>query len=113
MKRILKITAVVLLLALGLGLRLYDLTDQPLDFHPTRQLRGALIARSMYYQMLPDADPQARQIAVGIANTTGQYEPSIVEKLVPSRTAKGSPANSGRVEERICDPGAVTSGFSA
>jgi 4-amino-4-deoxy-L-arabinose transferase-like glycosyltransferase len=82
MKRILKITAVVLLLALGLGLRLYDLTDQPLDFHPTRQLRGALIARSMYYQMLPNADPQARQIAVGIANTTGQYEPSIVEKLV-------------------------------
>ena len=33
---------------------------------------GALIARSMYYQMLPNADPQARQIAVGIANTTGQ-----------------------------------------
>ena len=82
MNRILKITAVVLLFALGLGLRLYDLTDQPLDFHPTRQLRGALIARSMYYQMLPDADPESRQIAVGIANTTGQYEPSIVEKIV-------------------------------
>jgi hypothetical protein len=82
MKRLLKITVVVLLLALGLGLRLYDLTDQPLDFHPTRQLRGALIARSMFYQMLPNADPQARQIAVGIANTTGQYEPSIVEKIV-------------------------------
>jgi 4-amino-4-deoxy-L-arabinose transferase-like glycosyltransferase len=82
MNRILKIAAVVLLLALGLGLRLYDLTDQPLDFHPTRQLRGALIARSMYYQMLPNADPEARRIAVGIANTTGQYEPSIVEKIV-------------------------------
>ena len=82
MKRVLKITAVVLLLALGLGLRLYDLTDQPLDFHPTRQLRGALIARSMYYQMLPNADPDARRISVGIANTLGQYEPSIVEKIV-------------------------------
>jgi 4-amino-4-deoxy-L-arabinose transferase-like glycosyltransferase len=82
MNRILKIAVVVLLLAFGLGLRLYDLTDQPLDFHPTRQLRGALIARSMYYQMLPNADPETRQIAVGIANTTGQYEPSIVEKIV-------------------------------
>jgi 4-amino-4-deoxy-L-arabinose transferase-like glycosyltransferase len=82
MNRLWKIAAVVLLLALGLGLRLYDLTDQPLDFHPTRQLRGALIARAMYYQMLPDADPEARRIAVGIANTTGQYEPSIVEKIV-------------------------------
>jgi hypothetical protein len=26
------------LLLIGLGIRLYDLTDPPLDFHPTRQL---------------------------------------------------------------------------
>ncbi len=26
----------------ALGVRLYDLTDQPLDFHPTRQLRNAI-----------------------------------------------------------------------
>ena len=36
----------------------------------------------MYYQMLPNADPDALRIAVGIADTTGQYEPSIVEKIV-------------------------------
>ena len=35
------------------------------------------------------------------------------QKLVPSRTAKWSPANSGRVDERIWAPGAVTSGLSA
>ena len=35
------------------------------------------------------------------------------EKLVPSRTAYWSPANSGSVDERICAPGAMTSGFSA
>ena len=35
------------------------------------------------------------------------------EKLVPSRTANWSPANSGSVDERICAPGAVTSGLSA
>ena len=28
--------AALALLALGLGLRLYDLTDQPIDFHATR-----------------------------------------------------------------------------
>src|SRR3990172_5106955 len=72
----------LLLLALGLALRLYDLTDQPIDFHATRQLRGAIIARGMYFQMLPNADPKTRELAIGFANTVGQYEPSIVEKLV-------------------------------
>jgi len=71
----------LLLFALGLGLRLYDLTDQPIDFHATRQLRGAIIARGLYYQMLPEADPETRERAIGFANTVGQYEPSIVEKL--------------------------------
>ena len=33
------------LFVLGAGIRLVDLTDEPLDFHPTRQLRSAIIAR--------------------------------------------------------------------
>lgn len=69
-------------MALGVGLRLYDITDPPLDFHPTRQLRGAIIARSMYYQMLPGADPAQVETAIQLANSTGQYEPSILEKIV-------------------------------
>lgn len=67
------------LLLLGGGLRLYDLTDQPIDFHPTRQLRGAIVARGLYYQMLPSADPVQRQQAVAFAQSTGQYEPPILE----------------------------------
>ena len=70
------------LMALGIGLRLYDMTDPPLDFHATRQLRGAIIARGMYYHMLPDADPAQVETAVQLANSTGQYEPSILEKIV-------------------------------
>lgn len=70
------------LLVLGLGIRLFDLTDQPLDFHPTRQLRGAIIARGMYYQLLPNADPEIRQEAISFWKSTGQYEPSILEALV-------------------------------
>ncbi|MEW5870913.1 MAG: glycosyltransferase family 39 protein [Chloroflexota bacterium] len=70
------------LLILGLGLRLYDLTDQPIDFHATRQLRGAIIARGMYYEMSPQADPAARQAALAFWASTGQYEPSILERLV-------------------------------
>lgn len=72
---------VVFLLALGLGIRIYDIADQPLDFHATRQLRGAIIARGMYYQLLPSADPEMRQMAINFQNSTGQYEPSILEWL--------------------------------
>jgi 4-amino-4-deoxy-L-arabinose transferase-like glycosyltransferase len=72
----------VALLLLGAGLRLYDLTDQPLDFHATRQLRSALVARNLYYQMLPDADPETRQLAYTLSRSTGQYEPPVLETLV-------------------------------
>lgn len=70
------------LLVLGFAVRMYDLTDQPIDFHSTRQLRGAVIARGMYYQMLPDADPALRERAIAYWYSTGQYEPSILEKII-------------------------------
>jgi hypothetical protein len=74
--------ALLLIFALGLGLRLYDLTDQPLDFHPTRQLRAAIITRGMYYEMQPNADPALRETAISIASTMEAYEPPLFERLV-------------------------------
>ena len=73
---------VFLLLVLGFGLRMYDLTDQPIDFHPTRQLRGALIARGMFFQMVSPVNDETRKLAVAFMNSTGQYEPPILERLV-------------------------------
>ncbi len=61
-------------------MRLFDLTDQPIDFHATRQLRGAIIARGMYYEMLPAADPAQRQQAIAFWQSTGQYEPPLLER---------------------------------
>lgn len=72
----------LILLLLGLALRFYDLTDQPIDFHPTRQLRSAIIARGMYYDLLPSADQHLREQAVSFWFSTGQYEPPILERLV-------------------------------
>ncbi len=72
----------VIFTLLGVGLRFYDLTDQPIDFHPTRQLRGAIVARGMYYEMLPSADQATRQQAMAFRSSTGQYEPSILEFAV-------------------------------
>ena len=72
----------ILIVALGIGLRLFDLTDQPIDFHPTRQLRGAIIARGMYYEMSPSFNHETRNTAIRFWESTGQYEPSILERTV-------------------------------
>lgn len=71
----------VVLLLLGIGLRLVDLTDPPLDFHPTRQLRAAIIARGMYYEMAPDADPILTLKAQQLRAALESYEPQIFERL--------------------------------
>lgn len=76
------ILAITSVITLGIGLRLYDLTDQPIDFHSTRQLRGAVIARGMYYEMLPSVDETTRKQAIAFWSSTGQLEPSILERLV-------------------------------
>ena len=70
------------ILLLGLFLRFTDLTDPPLDFHPMRQLRGAIIARSMYYQMLHRADPILVQKAVESTYTIERQEPPVLERIV-------------------------------
>jgi len=67
--------------AMGLGIRLYDLKDLPLDFYAVRQLRSALIARSVYYQINPKMDPAQRQEALDTSNLE-IYEPPILEEIV-------------------------------
>ena len=77
-----QIAALVLLLGLGLAIRLYDLTDLPLDFHPTRQLLSALKARGMYYQTLTDAPADQRDFAIQQWKVRAAIEPEIVERMV-------------------------------
>jgi hypothetical protein len=71
-----------LLFIFGLGIRLCDLKDLPLDFHPTRQLASAVIARGMYYQGLDTVDPEKRELAVALWKAREVYEPQILERLV-------------------------------
>ena len=73
--------ALVLLLAVGAILRLYDLADPPLDFHATRQLRNSLVARAIYYDVLPHADVAKRALADSFRRSVGLYEPPIIESL--------------------------------
>lgn len=72
----------IVLVLLGFGLRMIDLTDPPLDFHPTRQFRGAVVARSIYYQLAPSLDPYIQQQAVSMRNSVSELEPPILESIV-------------------------------
>ena len=75
-------TALIILFGLGIGIRLYDLTDLPLDFHPTRQLLSALKARGMFYQTIPDIPDWQRRMSLQQWQTRAAIEPEIVERLV-------------------------------
>jgi hypothetical protein len=72
---------IAVIFILGAGIRLYDVTDEPLEFHPARQLRSAIIARSIYYKNNPDIPRQKILFAVSEANQRGLIEPSIMENL--------------------------------
>lgn len=76
------IPLLVLLVLLGAVLRFINLTAPPLDFHSVRQLRNSLVARAVYYNLLPNADPQKRALANVFENAVGRYEPPITETLV-------------------------------
>jgi 4-amino-4-deoxy-L-arabinose transferase-like glycosyltransferase len=71
----------ILLLILGAALRFINLTAPPLDFHPVRQFRNLIVARSVYYQLLPNPDPQKLALSKAFYNVVGQYEPPITESI--------------------------------
>ena len=76
---------VILLVALlggGLAARLYDLSDLPLDFHPTRQLLSELKARGMYYKDHPELPEWQRRMAIQQWQTKAEVEPEVFERLV-------------------------------
>ncbi len=70
-----------LLFGIALAIRIYDITDLPLDFHPTRQLFSAAKARGMYYETLPDIPEWQRGFAVQQWKTKVTIEPEIMERL--------------------------------
>jgi hypothetical protein len=80
--RLTLVVTLVILFSLGLGIRLYDLTDLPLDFHPTRQLLSALKARGMYLQETGGGDDWQRKMAIQQWRTKAEIEPEVFEHLV-------------------------------
>jgi hypothetical protein len=76
------ISLIVLIYMAAAGIRLFDLTDPPLDFHPPRQFHSATLARGFYAQMSPPATIPDQQLAVMTAKSELWIEPPILEGLV-------------------------------
>ncbi len=74
--------ALILLLALGLGIRLFDLTDPPLDFHSTRQMLSLNKARGMYYETSANVSPEQRKFAIQQWKFAASVEPEFLERIV-------------------------------
>jgi len=79
--RFMLLFTVAMIFVLGLGIRFYDLTDPPLDFHATRQLRAALMARGFYHQWFDDPRVEDWQREMAVEQLTGSeiIEPPIFE----------------------------------
>ena len=74
-------------------IRLVDINDLPLDFHPTRQLFSALKARGIYYQTAPNIPDWQREMAVHQWKLQATIEPEIVERLAVFSYQKTGDAN--------------------
>lgn len=70
-----------ILFGLGIGFRLLNLTNPPLDFHSWRQLRSAVVARALYYTWDREADPETREKAQALSGVE-RLEPFLTEAVV-------------------------------
>lgn len=78
----LRTIALLVIFSFSIAIRLYDLTDLPLDFHSTRQLLSLLKARGMYYETWMDVSPEERAFAVQQWELRASVEPEFFERIV-------------------------------
>jgi len=77
-----RLLAILLLLfGLGLAIRLTDLNDLPLDFHPTRQLYGLIKARILYFDDLADVPAWQQDLLAAQRGAMPDIEPTLLEHL--------------------------------
>lgn len=81
--RVSRAGVLVLIFVAAFAIRLYDLTDPPLDFHPTRQLLSAMKARAFYYESQPDGiSTEQLERGIYLSKLKATVEPVVFERLV-------------------------------
>jgi 4-amino-4-deoxy-L-arabinose transferase-like glycosyltransferase len=76
-------TVLAFMLLVGFGTRMVGLTNLPLDFHPTRQLYSAILARSLYFKYDAEEFNQSESdLAISLAENLPPNEPPLLELIV-------------------------------
>ena len=99
MKKALKVLLLILVFAAALGIRLVDFDDPPLDFHPSRQMHSALMARGFWLDNGGYMEGYPAEY-VSKARTLGMQEPWIEPPIYEALTA-GLYQIFGRADLRI------------
>lgn len=76
-----KFLLLVFMFFAAFNMRIYHLEAPPLDYHPERQYRSALIARGYYYESSSTVPEWKKQIAILNMREKGILEPPIIEIL--------------------------------
>ena len=72
----------LIVFAIGLAVRVYRIEQLPIEFHPTRQFRSAIIARAMYYATGGQApSEELGRIAVRVGDRIPRLEPPLMEAM--------------------------------
>jgi 4-amino-4-deoxy-L-arabinose transferase-like glycosyltransferase len=71
----------VLIFLVALGIRLFDITHIPLDYHPVKQYRSALTARAFYYSNLDNIEDWQKRTAIASLKNIGYLGPPVNELI--------------------------------
>jgi 4-amino-4-deoxy-L-arabinose transferase-like glycosyltransferase len=77
-----RIIALLVIFAFGIAIRIFDITDLPLEFHSTRQMLSALKARGMYYETRTDVPTWEKSFAVQQWKFRASVEPEFFDRVV-------------------------------
>ncbi|UCC29618.1 MAG: glycosyltransferase family 39 protein [Phycisphaerales bacterium] len=77
----LRLALIGLLFTGALGIRVFRITDPPMNFHRTRQYRSALIARAYYYATSKHVPEWKKEVATLTKQRQGTLEPPIIETI--------------------------------
>jgi len=79
--RVLKWALLAFVFVAGFGVRLYRISDPPLDFWPNREFRSYLIARGYYFRSLKSVPQWEREVSETNLQMEGVLEPPIMEHV--------------------------------
>jgi 4-amino-4-deoxy-L-arabinose transferase-like glycosyltransferase len=76
---LMRVIILVSLFVIALGIRVFGITDVPLNYHPVKQYRAALTARAFYYSMTSGIPEWESAVAASSVERIGFLGPPVID----------------------------------